>query len=247
MTTTQERGITDRTALCMRWLWLCVLAGIGMHAEVLVAAPGDLDPGFGDHGRVLLPFDGGLDDWVAGAGPAIVRQPDGRVLVARSDLAGSDRTDSEVAVVRLRTDGTLDPQFGTGGVVRLRFRDGEPAGAGGLALLPDGRFVVVGYSINAWVAGAWGAIPNFNTGLALFRADGSLDPDGFGSGGRTVLDLSAAGRSDHAGAIVALEDGHIGEIWFAAGARHVETIFHGFREMGPRDLSRLIRHCVRHL
>jgi hypothetical protein len=78
-----------------------------------------------------------------------------------------------------------------------------------LALLPDGRFVVVGYSINAWVAGGLGAIPNFNTGLALFRADGSLDPDGFGNDGRTTLDLSAAGRSNHAVAVVALQDGRI--------------------------------------
>ena len=83
----QERGITDRTALCMRWLCHLVLAGIGMYAEGLVAAPGDLDPAFGDHGRVQLPFDGGIDPyrWQS-ARPAIVRQPDGRVLVARADL-----------------------------------------------------------------------------------------------------------------------------------------------------------------
>jgi choline dehydrogenase-like flavoprotein len=35
------------------------------------------------------------------------------------------------------------------------------------------------------------------------------------------------------------------EIWFKAGARHVETIFNGFREMGPRDLSRLVHTRIR--
>ncbi len=35
------------------------------------------------------------------------------------------------------------------------------------------------------------------------------------------------------------------EIWFAAGARRVETVFHGFREMGPRDLSRLAHARIR--
>lgn len=35
------------------------------------------------------------------------------------------------------------------------------------------------------------------------------------------------------------------EIWFAAGARHVETIFNGFREIGPRDLSRLVHTRIR--
>lgn len=206
---TDKRGIAAGTTYCTR-LTCLLMAGICLHAGVLLAAPGDLDPGFGDHGRVQLPFNGGLDDFVAGAGPAIVRQPDGRVLVARTDQVGVDGADSEVAVARLRADGTLDPGFGAGGVVRLRFREGEAAGVGGLALLPDGRLVVVGYSINAWIeAGGMWAYPNLNSGLALLRTDGSLDPDGFGNGGRAVLDVSAAGRPDHAVAVVALEDGRI--------------------------------------
>jgi uncharacterized delta-60 repeat protein len=191
-------------------LCLFVLAGIGMYAGVLDAAPGDLDPGFGDHGRVQLPFDGGFDDWVPGAGPAIIRQPDGRVLVARTERrAGSDPSDSEVAVARLQIDGTLDPEFGTGGVVRLRFRAGEAAGAGGLALLPDGRLLVVGYSIKAWLYNGEWQYPDLDTGLALVRTDGSLDPDGFGNGGRMALDLSESGRTDHGISAVALDDGHI--------------------------------------
>jgi uncharacterized delta-60 repeat protein len=114
--------------------------------------------------------------YVARAGPAIVQQSDGRVLVARTDWAGSDGMDSEVAVARLLHDGTLDPEFGIGGFVRLRFRGAEAAGVGGLALV---------------------------------RTDGSLDPGGFGNGGRLALDLPAAGRSDYAVATVALEDGRI--------------------------------------
>ncbi len=35
------------------------------------------------------------------------------------------------------------------------------------------------------------------------------------------------------------------EIWFAAGAKRVETIFHSFREMTPRDLSRLNHTRIR--
>ncbi|HYN39634.1 MAG TPA: Calx-beta domain-containing protein [Rhodospirillales bacterium] len=214
-----------------------MLAGIGMHAGVLVAAPGDLDPGFGDHGRIELPFDGGLDDWAAAAGPAVVRQPDGRVLVARTDRTGSDPMDSEVAVARLRPDGTLDPEFGTGGFVRLRFRVGEAAGVGGMALLPDGRIVVVGYSINGWLAGGMGESPNLDTGFALVRADGSLDPDGFGSGGRIALDLSAAGRPDHAVATVALEDGRIVVAGTAEGASGTRFLMVRMTTQGNLDLS----------
>ena len=204
-----DRWFVDNTAQCTRWLCLLVLAGISMYAGVLVAAPGDLDPGFGDHGRVQLPFDGGEDWYVAGAGPAIVRQSDGRVLVARTDRAGGDGMDSEVAVARLLPDGTLDPAFGIGGFVRLRFRGAEAAGVGGITLLPDGRLVVVGYSIKAWLEGGMGQYPELDTGLALVRTDGSLDPDGFGNGGRLALDLSAAGRPDYAIATIALEDGRI--------------------------------------
>ncbi len=80
---------------------------------------------------------------------------------------------------------------------------------GGLTLLPDGRLVVVGYSIKAWLDGGMGQYPDLDTGLALVRTDGSLDPGGFGNGGRLALDLSAAGRSDSAVATVALEDGRI--------------------------------------
>lgn len=204
-----DRWFVYNTAQCTRWLCLLVLAGIGMYVGVVVAAPGDLDPGFGDHGRVQLPFDGGDDLYVARAGPAIVQQSDGRVLVARTDWAGSDGMDSEVAVARLLPDGTLDPEFGIGGFVRLRFRGAEAAGVGGLALLPDGRLVVVGYSIKAWLGGGMGQFPDLDTGLALVRTDGSLDPGGFGNGGRLALDLPAAGRSDYAVATVALEDGRI--------------------------------------
>lgn len=146
MTTTNERSSADGTKNCMRLMWPLV-AGIGMHTGALVAAPGGLDPSFGDHGRVQLPFEGGVDFYVTGAGPAIVRQLDGRVLVARTDQVGSDWMDSEVAIARLRPDGSRDPEFATGGVVCLRFREGEAAGAGGLALLPDGRLVVVGYTM----------------------------------------------------------------------------------------------------
>lgn len=207
MTATDDRSIAERTAHRMRWLCLFVLAGIGMHAGAAVAAPGDLDPGFGAFGRVQLPFDGGIDPYLAVGRPAIVRQPDGRVLVARTDRTGSEPTDSEVAVARLRPDGTLDPEFDTGGVVRLRFRAGEAAGVGGLALLPDGRIVVVGYSIHAWLETGMGYYPYLDTGLALVRTDGSLDPDGFGNGGRLALDLAGSGLTDHAISAVGVHEG----------------------------------------
>jgi uncharacterized delta-60 repeat protein len=54
-----------------------------------------------------------------------------------------------------------------------------------------------------------GLIPILDSGLALLRSDGSLDPDGFGNGGRMALDLSGSGLDDHAIAAVVLDDGRI--------------------------------------
>jgi uncharacterized delta-60 repeat protein len=94
---------------------------------VAFAAPGDLDPTFGDRGTVSLPADG-LSD--------VVVQPDGRIVVAASRQTGDLNGDYETLLVRFLPDGRLDPDFGTGGIVD----DHSPAGP--LALAADGGILV---------------------------------------------------------------------------------------------------------
>src|SRR5213076_1055916 len=85
----------------------------------------------------------------------------------------------ELALVRYQPDGSLDPSFGTGGIVST---DLGAAGQGNAAAVqPDGRIVVVGQSTS-------GAITT--TVLVRYNPDGTLDPS-FGSGGIVSIDLGA--------------------------------------------------------
>jgi uncharacterized delta-60 repeat protein len=87
---------------------------------------------------------------------------------------------SAVALVAERpagaSDGSLDPTFGTGGVVTTDFSYNDDEGYG-LAVDDLGRIVLAGHS--RWVY-------PMNMTVARYLPDGSLDPS-FGSGGRAVL------------------------------------------------------------
>ncbi|MGH9042047.1 MAG: DUF7507 domain-containing protein [Acidimicrobiia bacterium] len=95
---------------------------------------GGLDDTFGGDGRVVTPVGGG-DDIADG----LVIQADGRIVAAGS--AEDDVDDPNFALARYETDGDLDPDFGTGGLVTTTF---SPSFATGLALQPDGRLVAAG-------------------------------------------------------------------------------------------------------
>lgn len=70
---------------------------------------GSLDQGFGDGGMAFTPIR------TAGAGSAVVVQPDGRIVVAGAagDYGGAP---DEVVLARHLGDGLLDPAFGDGGL-----------------------------------------------------------------------------------------------------------------------------------
>ncbi len=91
--------------------------------------------------------------------------------------------------------GDLDPSFGSGGTVTTTI--GTDAGAGDVALQPDGKIVAAGYSSN-------GSIFRFT--LARYMVAGSLDAS-FGSGGTVA---TAVGSFDSVANAVALQpDGKI--------------------------------------
>lgn len=132
-------------------------------------------------------------------------QPDGKVLVG---LAIADTylgpTVDDVAfiggIARLQDDGTLDPSFGTGGLVQTQL--GSPAGPGAqsdprdIALQPDGRIVLAGSGV---VGGAT------QLTLARYTPNGVLDPL-WGSGGITRSPL--AGVTAGAAFALAIDPAH---------------------------------------
>jgi uncharacterized delta-60 repeat protein len=128
---------------------------------------GQLDPGYGDGGRVLLPVG---DSALAFA---FALQPDDRALIAGAALVGGQE---DFALARLTKEGTPDGSFGSGGIVT------NPVGAGvdlisALTVAPDGRIVAAGT--------AQSGSGNSTFAVARYLPDGRLDPS-FGNDGTVV-------------------------------------------------------------
>jgi uncharacterized delta-60 repeat protein len=127
---------------------------------------GTLDTSFDSDGKVTTDLGTQSDDALA-----LAIQPDGRVVAA--GVAGED-----IALARYMPDGKRDPTFGNGGteITDLGFNDV----ATGVALTPDGKILIAGYTI--------GAKLNNDFLLARYDADGALDTT-FGTGGTVKTDL----------------------------------------------------------
>lgn len=100
---------------------------------VRLDAGGSLDPGFGGDGTVAIDFGSTVD----GAGQ-IALTPDGRLAVAGSFTG----TTADVAVAVVGLDGVLYGGFSGDGRHVIERPDNQ--GAGGIAVQPDGRFVLSG-------------------------------------------------------------------------------------------------------
>jgi uncharacterized delta-60 repeat protein len=84
-------------------------------AAVRLTPDGDLDPSFGPGGKRLSAFDlGGNKSDLA---TSVALQADGKIVLAGN--AQGPNGDSDFAVARLNTNGTLDASFGTGGKYTL--------------------------------------------------------------------------------------------------------------------------------
>ena len=135
----------------------------------LPPAPGDLDTTFGNGGRVGVE----VADWDALARSVIV-QDDGKIVLVGSAYHAPPPPppppppepppppappapkrpafdQSDFLAVRLTANGSLDPSFGNGGIVRTPINlvaDGFDQ-ARGAALTPDGKIVVAGVTTSS--------------------------------------------------------------------------------------------------
>jgi uncharacterized delta-60 repeat protein len=146
---------------------------------------GALDPTFGSGGKVTTGFpvaSSSIQD--------IVIQPDGKILAAGG-------ADSNFALARYNSNGSLDATFGAGGRVTTTIPD---AGSfTDIAVQPDGKIV------------AAGTVTNFQNNqerfvIARYNSNGSLD-NTFGSGGIVITDL--LGDIDRASSLVITADGKL--------------------------------------
>ena len=121
----------------MRWpavtlavLWLAAPAAAG-------AAPGDLDPSFGGGAGWVrtLEIRDAANNYLPRGAEDVAVQPDGRIVVTGGVIDG--RSNRYFGALRYLPDGSLDPVFGSGGLVAADLGNFEEARA--VALQRTGR------------------------------------------------------------------------------------------------------------
>ena len=193
------------------------LAGALLAATQMTrAAPGDRDPTFGNHGKVLTdmsPNNDRIND--------IAIQADGKIVVAGTAVPSEG--EPEIALARYHPDGTLDTasdddpgeSFGGDGKVITPI-GGEWDVAWGVGIQPDGKIVVAGEMLDGG---------NYNFALVRYNTDGTLDTatdatpaTKFGTDG--IVTQSIASGDDSAYSMLILPNGKIvaaGEAEVSAG------------------------------
>ncbi|MCW3040928.1 MAG: uncharacterized protein JWM31_2833 [Solirubrobacterales bacterium] len=172
-------------------------------------ARGESDQGFGTGGTYYYDAQGGVNAVMN----TVAVDAAGRLVAG-----GSDVRDSQVlaVVARIKTDGTLDPSFGSGGVLRtpasVNFT-GETLGLRSLTLLNDGRIVGAGAFQNGGLRQA---------ALYVVTANGGLDNSVNGTG----IVLTSPGPSGGDSRSLAITGG--GEIFAAGEARDFSSANTGF-------------------
>ena len=164
-------------------------------ALVRYNSDGTRDTTFDGDGLVTTPIGTG-DDFAN----AVALQPDGKIIAAGSAfINGSNR---DFAVVRYNGDGSLDTTFDGDGLVTTPVGS-EFDEANAVAIQPDGKIVIAGYSDNG---------SNRDFALVRYNTNGSLDTT-FDGDGIATTNIS----TEEARAVVIQTDGKI----VAAGRRYV--------------------------
>ena len=118
-------------------------------------APADLDPTFGNGGKVVTPGIGGISD--------IAIQPDGKIVAV-----GGPR------LVRYNANGSLDSSFSGSGIITIQLGDNTSGFFTSVAIQADGKIVVAGGSHNA--------VTGYGIAVVRYNPNGTLDTAFNGSG-----------------------------------------------------------------
>jgi uncharacterized delta-60 repeat protein len=147
---------------------------------------GTLDPTFGDGGLVWLKYPGAQSF-------AVATQPDGKVVIAGGTAPRKH------AIVRLLADGSLDPGFGSSGLVETTVLPTNTQALRAVVVQPDGKIVAAGAAIGPGPT-------SYDFVVLRYNANGTPDPT-FGTAGAVVTDF---GNSDDYPRSIALQaDGRI--------------------------------------
>lgn len=141
-------------------------------------ADGSLDTTFGTNGYQTVSFSAGRDT----VNKLLVDAATGKITVVGT-AAGSSAGMSDVAVLRLNADGTVDNSFGSNGKLTLDLTNADLGSSA--ALQADGKLVIAGSSSTGTAVG-----PDANTDFLAVRlnTDGTLDTS-FGTAGKKVIQV----------------------------------------------------------
>jgi uncharacterized delta-60 repeat protein len=184
---------------------------------------GSLDNSFGTGGTSILDLNGYDDE-----GIAIDLQADNKIVISGATMNMSG--DLDVCVVRLNTNGTLDPTFNSTGIIISNI-DGEDDVATGIKVVDGNRILISGYTNS-------NSVLNHNFLLMRFDSVGVLD-NSFGNAGVVETDFDQT--SDQATTITIQEDnkiilsGRIGQL--TAGVWQSDFGVARYNENGTLDNS----------
>lgn len=164
-----------------------LISGEDAWAVVRLQRNGEIDSTFGQDGFVKTNVATGFE-----YPNEMAIQQDGKIVVAGKVQS---KTFTDMAVVRYTSDGRLDEDFGTNGIVVTDFRQEDEAWD--LVIQRDGKIIIAGFS-------SVQAVGDF--AMARYTSDGDLDPS-FGDGGKVLTDFNQG--SDFAKSIALLPNGKI--------------------------------------
>lgn len=169
---------------------VCIMSGNG---ATFAQTAGELDFSFNGNGYVRIDFNGNTD-----VINDIAVQPDQKIVAA--GVAFTESWNVEVKIIRLLPDGTLDPDFGTGGIVTYTppVMGYFEAHAMALTIKDDGKILVAGGVLNS--------MSIFDILLIQLDINGNFDSN-FGTNGISVVSVSNA--NDMAQDVIVNDDGKI--------------------------------------
>jgi uncharacterized delta-60 repeat protein len=169
-------------------------AGSGQVAVARYRTNGTLDTSFSGDGKALTNFTSTIGEEAV----AVAIQSNGRIVVAGRANAGTLAAPrNRIALVRYRTDGTLDTSFDGDGKVLTSFA-GDDAEATAIAIQPDGKIVVAGRARNGSTT---------RPALVRYTTNGSLDTSFDGDG--KVLTIVPSSSTAVANALTLQPDGKL--------------------------------------
>jgi uncharacterized delta-60 repeat protein len=153
---------------------IVAVGGEGTFIAARYTANGQLDPSFGDGGKIRALFES-----VIGSAESVTLTADNEIVIA-------GHIGHEFSLVQLNADGELDTAFGHEGKVTTPVSPTNWDEATAVVRQPDGKLLVGG-----WVYD--GDSTNGNFVVLRYRADGSEDST-FGVAGRAITPVAPGGR-----------------------------------------------------